>query len=134
MIDRLAVDTNAVVDYFRANRPTPPALLEAREVVLPLVVLGELYAGAYASERVSENLGAIERLAAMWPLLSPDAESARIYGEIRAQEQRLIGNATIDPARKNDLWIAALCLQHNVPLLTNDKAFDRVEGLVVVHW
>jgi predicted nucleic acid-binding protein len=34
----------------------------------------------------------------------------------------------------NDLWIAALCLQHRLPLLTNDKDFEGIEGLDLVHW
>lgn len=132
MKGRLAVDTNAVVDYLRESRPAPPELLTAREVLLPLTVLGELFAGAFASERVSENLDTIERLAAMWPLLVPDAETARIYGRIRANGHRRRSTWT-EPAR-NDFWIAALCVQHNLPLLTNDKTFDEIEGLDVVHW
>src|SRR5438876_9519921 len=118
MNDRLAVDTNAVVDYLRESRPAPPALLTAPEVLLPLTVLGELFAGAFASERASENLEAIVRLATMWPVLVPDAETARIYGRIRANDRRR-RPAWTEPAR-NDFWIAALCLQHRLPLLTND--------------
>lgn len=34
----------------------------------------------------------------------------------------------------NDLWIAALCLQHALPLLTNDRGFDTIDGLAVIHW
>ena len=132
MNGRLVVDTNAVVDYLRASRPAPPALLTAPEIFLPLTVLGELFAGAFASERESENLDAVARLATAWPLLVPDAETARIYGRIRANDRRR-RSAWTEPAR-NDFWIAALCLQHRLPLLTNDKIFDEIEGLEVVHW
>jgi tRNA(fMet)-specific endonuclease VapC len=86
-MDRLAVDTNAVVDYLRPNRPVPPPLLEAETVFLPVVVAGELFAGAWASERSDENVSTIEELVALWPLLQTDAETARIYGRIRADEQ-----------------------------------------------
>ncbi|HEX3067377.1 MAG TPA: hypothetical protein VHX14_02300 [Thermoanaerobaculia bacterium] len=34
----------------------------------------------------------------------------------------------------HDLWIAALCLQFDLPLLTNDALFDEVSELEVVHW
>ena len=129
---RLAVDTNAVVDYLRESRPPPPLLLTAREVLLPLTVLGELFAGAFASERVSENLSTIERLATMWPLLVPDAETAKIYGRIRAEGYRR--RSTLAERARNDFWIAALCIQHNLPLLTNDKTFDEIDSLEVVHW
>jgi predicted nucleic acid-binding protein len=33
-----------------------------------------------------------------------------------------------------DLWIAALCLQHQLPLLTKDSLFPDVIGLDVVNW
>lgn len=51
MIDRLAVDTNAVVDYLRLDREYPPQLDEAKEVLLPLTVIGELFYGASRSDR-----------------------------------------------------------------------------------
>ena len=34
----------------------------------------------------------------------------------------------------NDMWIAALCIQHDVPLLTSDHGFDIITGLTVIHW
>ena len=37
-------------------------------------------------------------------------------------------------SKVNDLWIAALCIQHNLPLLTHDRGFDHIAGLTVVHW
>jgi predicted nucleic acid-binding protein len=37
-------------------------------------------------------------------------------------------------SKLNDLWIAALCLQHDLPLLTNDHGFDHIAGLTVIHW
>jgi len=48
-MNRFAVDTSAAVDYLRPNRTSPPALLNAEEVFLPLPVIGELYAGAFNS-------------------------------------------------------------------------------------
>jgi tRNA(fMet)-specific endonuclease VapC len=132
MSGRFAVDTNAVVDYLRESRPAPPALLTASEILLPLTVLGELFAGAFASERKTENLDAIARLAAMWQVVAADSETARIYGQIRAANGRQRTTWT-EPAR-NDFWIAAVCLQHGVPLLSNDKTFYGIEGLQVMHW
>ena len=33
------------------------------------------------------------------------------------------------PIPENDLWIAALCVEHQVPLVTLDGHFDSVEEL-----
>jgi predicted nucleic acid-binding protein len=57
--------------------------------------------------------------------------TARIYGELRARIRTV---QTVSMSKLNDLWIAALCLQHNLPLLTNDRGFDHISGLTVIHW
>jgi predicted nucleic acid-binding protein len=128
MIDRLAVDANAAIDLLRADRPTPPQLRDAREVWLPVSALGELFAGAELSNRTAENLAKVEDLTVRWTVLAPDTETARIYGRLRRSE-RFSGAARI-----NDLWIAALCIRHDLPLLTSDNGFDAIRELRVIHW
>ena len=34
----------------------------------------------------------------------------------------------------NDVWIAALCRQHSLPLLSRDLHFDAVPGIKRVTW
>jgi predicted nucleic acid-binding protein len=38
------------------------------------------------------------------------------------------------PIPTNDLWIAALCRQHNLPLLSRDRHFDFVPGVRRLQW
>jgi tRNA(fMet)-specific endonuclease VapC len=38
------------------------------------------------------------------------------------------------PIPTNDLWIAALCRQHHLPVLSRDRHFDAVVGLTRVSW
>jgi len=128
MIERLAADANAAIDLLRADRADPPPLRNARRILLPLPVVGELFAGARYSDRVSENLAQVERLLDAWIVLSPDVETARVYGRIRGSVTRL------SPARLNDLWIAALCIQHDLPLLSNDRGFDAIPNLTTIRW
>jgi len=129
--DRLAADSNAVIDWIREGGTAASALRDYATILLPLPVLGELFTGAYSSERKADNIAAVERVVAQWTVLAPDAETAREYGRLRA---RLREMPRISQSRMNDLWIAALCLQHSVPLLTNDRGFATVPGLTVVHW
>jgi tRNA(fMet)-specific endonuclease VapC len=65
-----------------------------------------------------------------WPVLIPDIETARVYGRLCAKYDR----QTPSISRLNDLWIAALCIQHHLPLLTNDRGFDAIDGLETIHW
>ena len=130
MIEAIAIDTNAAVDYLRPNRAKPESIDHARRVFLPLPVVGELLAGALASERVAENNARIDELLDRWIVLAPTLETARVYGKLRAASRRVL---SLTQSKTNDFWIA-LCVQHNLPLLTNDRGFDRVEGLTVIHW
>ena len=38
------------------------------------------------------------------------------------------------PIPENDLWIAALAVEHGWPLATRDAHFARVPGLTVFDW
>ncbi|HEX2833715.1 MAG TPA: PIN domain-containing protein [Thermoanaerobaculia bacterium] len=125
---RIAVDTNAIADFTRDLRDEPPHLRDA-EILLPLPVVGELLSGAHQSRQVARNLALVDDLLTLWTVLHPTLETARIYGRVRAHLA-----AELKSSRINDLWIAALCLQHDLPLLTNDRGFDSIEGLTVIHW
>ena len=128
-MSRLVVDTNAAVDFMRGDSAPLQRYRTGWTIFLPLHVLGELYFGAFASKLTQENLAIVEDLANTWSVLAPTADTANIYGQLRAREA-----AALSPSKLNDLWIAALCLQHDLPLLTNDSGFDAIAGLTVLHW
>jgi tRNA(fMet)-specific endonuclease VapC len=132
MISRFAVDTNAVVDLMRVDRLIPPPLLQDEvKIFLPLPVLGELYAGALSSKRRDFNMNLLRRVATRWSLLNPHEPTARVYAQLRVESRNL---AELSGSKRNDYWIAALCIQHDLPLLTNDSGFDRIPALRVIHW
>lgn len=128
MTERLAVDTNALVHWFRAGKPEHSQLTHAQRILVPLPVVGELYAGAFASQMRETNLRIIDEFVARYEVLKPDEATARIYGRLRARFQQ------IGQSKKNDVWIAALCVQHELPLLTDDHGFDTFPELRVVDW
>lgn len=132
MTDRIAVDTNAVVEYLRLDRDYPKRLDDSDEVFLPLTVIGELFYGAALSERPEYHRGTIARIVKRWTPLIPNVETSRIYGDRRAMASRT--PMLLRAAKVNDFWIAALCIQHELPLLTNDKGFDNIAHLTVIHW
>lgn len=103
--------------------------LAAVTVIIPNVVLGELYYGAYASTRIENNLQRIEALLEDFSVLTSDEETARQYGMVRAGLKRK-GR----PIPENDVWIAALALQYNLTLVTRDKHFAEVDGLTIESW
>jgi tRNA(fMet)-specific endonuclease VapC len=123
------VDTNAL----SALAENQPALLREfspdREIGIPVVVLGEFRFGIAQSRRRSEYEKWLNRvLAASIPVVI-DEQTAVTYAEIRVQ-LKLAGT----PIPSNDVWIAALCLQHGSPVLSRDQHFDRVTGIRRIAW
>jgi tRNA(fMet)-specific endonuclease VapC len=104
-------------------------LAQAEEVFIPSIAIGELYYGARKSGRTQENLARVDELVANSAVLGCDAETARRYGEVK-NGLRLKGR----PLPENDIWIAALALQHNLTLVTRDAHFQEVENLQAVTW
>jgi tRNA(fMet)-specific endonuclease VapC len=62
-------------------------------------------------------------------VISCELETARIYGEIKLQLHHA-GQLIPD----NDLWIAALAIQHQLTLVTRDKHCSRIDRLDVEAW
>jgi tRNA(fMet)-specific endonuclease VapC len=130
MNDRsLVLDTNAAVAILNRWISVSTVLAGFEELLLPLIVIGELEFGARRSGRPRENLEAIEGLLLETTLLLPDRKTASHYAEIRT---RLRGKGRPIPA--NDEWIAALALQYELPLLTRDAHFQHVDGLTIIEW
>lgn len=127
MTDRIALDSNVVIQMFRDPAGQIPTQTTGRTVVLPLPVVGELFAGAYSSAQQERNLEVTEAFVASHTIFNPDEATARIYGRLRAEYRQALTTAKL-----NDLWIAALCIQHAVPLLTSDRGFLSMPALTVV--
>jgi tRNA(fMet)-specific endonuclease VapC len=119
----VALDTNAYSDFMRGHPARVEVLRLARSIHLPLIVLAELRAGFAAGEQASANAANLQRFlrSPRVSVLVPDDQTthhyARLYVQLRKQ-------GTAIPT--NDLWIAALAVQHNLALCTSDAHFDHL--------
>jgi predicted nucleic acid-binding protein len=94
-----------------------------RELCIVLTTAGELACGPRIDQR-----GSWETLVGRFRVLTPDLESSWAYGQTY---RFLRDNGLLIGA--NDLWIAAVSLTHDFPLVTRDaNHFKRVPGLRVV--
>lgn len=124
----LALDTNAYAAFKQGEQGVVAALRVADEVVLPVVVLGELLAGFAAGSREAKNRDELAQF-----LRAPRVRVAPIT-EATADNYALIFAALRrkgKPMPSNDLWIAASALEHGAALLTLDKHFAIVDTLRV---
>jgi len=118
------LDTNIVIALFADEAIVKGNLAQASEVFIPSFVIGELCYGARKSGRVEANLARVDELVAGSTILICDTETARQYGEAK-NNLRLKGR----PLPENDVWIAALALQHDLILVTRDAHFQEAESL-----
>jgi tRNA(fMet)-specific endonuclease VapC len=126
---RLALDTNRYTDLCRGERSVVEVVELANEIWLPCIVLGDLRAGFAVGTQGPQNESILRRL-----LLKPGV--AILY----ADEQTTHHYATVyrqlrkqgTPIPTNDMWIAALVLQHSLTLYDRDAHFDSLPQLTRV--
>jgi tRNA(fMet)-specific endonuclease VapC len=129
MSGRFLLDTNIVIAIFAKEAKVQAYLVNATEVFVPVIVLAELYYGAYKSLHVTENIAKINQFAAKNAVLISDTATAQTYGQIK-NALRAKGR----PIPENDIWIAAIAMQYNLALVTRDGHFGEVDGLIIETW
>jgi predicted nucleic acid-binding protein len=120
---KLVLDTNAYSAFARNDAHAVDAVQRGGEIEVPLIVLGELRAGFQAGTLSQQNEAQLQRFLNQprVHILSLDEQTTFHYARLSTQLRR---QGT--PLPQNDLWIAALVVQHDCILLTYDKHFDRL--------
>ena len=124
---RVALDTNRYIDMCRGLADTVKILEEADQVFLPFIVIAELRARFSFGTRAAENERVL-RLFLFKPgvsVLYADEQTTHHYASAYRQ-LRTQGT----PIPTNDLWIAALVLQHNLVLCARDRHFQHLPQLL----
>jgi len=120
---RIAVDTNRYSDYVTGVESARSLFVGADEIHVPFVVLAELRGGYRLGNRRSRNeqgLGEFLRSPRVGVLFADDA-TTQFYADLYADLRR-----AGTPIPTNDLWIAALVVQHGLTLFTRDRHFEHV--------
>ena len=120
----VALDTSAAIATL-SGQASDFLSRPVEQFLLPAPVVGELRYGAQNSRRVAENLASVERLVTRCQVLSITAETALVYATLRFSLKK-----KGKPIPENDLWIAAVCVEHSVPLAALDAHFDAVDELL----
>ncbi len=124
---RLAIYTNRYVDLCRDAPGVAETLETAEGIYLPFACLAELRAGFAVGSRGPANEQSLRRflLKDGVSLLFADEQTthhyASVYRQLRAQGT---------PIPTNDMWIAALVLQHDLVLYARDQHFDHLPQIV----
>ncbi|MCS6920095.1 MAG: PIN domain-containing protein [Fimbriimonadales bacterium] len=128
---RLLLDTSVLVPVLRGQETLEARLHSLEEAYLCAPVLAELLIGALRSARPDQAVEGVHSLVSRLaqPVLACDEQTARRYAEL---ETALRQQGT--PIPPNDVWIAAVALQHDLTLATRDLHYQRIPELEVEMW
>ena len=125
----MILDTNALSGAADGDPGALEIIAGAERIAVPVIVLGEYRLGIAQSRHRKEYEEWLREWVAAVTVLDVDRETTYQYAKI-GLELKKIGK----PIPSNDLWIAALCGQHSLPLLSRDRLFDVVSGLKRLEW
>ena len=127
---KLALDTNAYSSLQLGNAPILKAVVDKADLlIIPFVVDAELRAGFKKGQQEKDNYDklhkfqTLDRVLILWADEDTNELYARIWSELARQGK---------PIPTNDIWIAAICLQHQLTLATSDKHLAAVPLLNLI--
>ena len=120
----MILDTNALSAWAEGRAEIMAALRSAERLVVPSIVLGEYYFGIRQSRYRSRYEEWLARYLPLTEIAAVTSATADVYADIRIRLRR-----SGTPIPPNDVWIAALARQHDLPVLSNDRHLDTVDGV-----
>ena len=123
------LDTNIIILILNGDNSLASKLDSYSVVNISSTTTGELYFGAYGSTNKEKNLTRIKKFLERCRLVNPNNATSVVYGQIKAALKKK-GR----PIPDNDIWIAALAIQHKITLITRDAHFNQIEGLKTAEW
>lgn len=126
---KFALDSSAYSDFNRGDSRLKRWFDADNEILISLVVVGELRAGFAAGIRREINEQLLQRFldAPNVRTITITNDTTNLFAEIYLS-LRKAGK----PIGTNDMWIAAMSLEHDAALLTTDNDFSNVPDLMLV--
>ena len=123
---KLLLDTNRLSDALAEVDDVLNELEGAESIHVPVIALGEIRSGFLRGRRHADNE---KRLS--WFLSQEGVFTLGIDGPVSHRYAALhhLLRAKGRPIPTNDLWIAAIAIEHGLVLYTRDAHFEAVPGL-----
>jgi predicted nucleic acid-binding protein len=123
------LDTNALSAFVDGDTEVGAILLRQPRAAIPVIVLGEFRYGIAESRHRATYEAWLAAQLSHFDILAVTGETAIAYATLRVSLKR-----SGRPIPANDAWIAALALQHRLPILSRDRHFDVVPHLERKGW
>ena len=125
----MILDTNALTAFVDGDAEVGAILLRQPRAAIPVIVLGEFRYGIAESRHRAAYEAWLAAQLSHFDILAVTGETAIAYATLRVSLKR-----SGRPIPANDVWIAALALQHRLPILSRDRHFDVVPHLERKGW
>jgi predicted nucleic acid-binding protein len=125
----LILDTNALSAFIDGDRVVGGVLRTQERAAIPVIVLGEFRYGIAPSRHRSSYEDWLASHLSQFEVLPVTEETSVTYAALRVSLK-----PSGRPIPANDAWIAALALQHRLPVLSRDEHFDAVPDLHRRSW
>ncbi len=125
----MILDTNALSAFVDGDVGVGEVLRRQARAAIPVIVLGEFRYGIAQSRHRTSYEAWLESQLPHFDVLAVTEETAIAYAALRVALKR-----SGRPIPANDAWIAALALQHRLPVLSRDHHFDVVPDLERKSW
>lgn len=125
----MILDTNALSAFLLADQALLKVFPAHTVLRLPVIVLGEYRFGLIRSRDKVKLSQLLDELETVVEVLSLDSLTVKPYAQIREQLRK-----ATKAIPQNDAWIAALAIQHELPILSRDQHFDNIEGVRRIGW
>jgi tRNA(fMet)-specific endonuclease VapC len=123
------LDTNAVSALADGDSALARVLADVARFTLPVIVIGEFRFGLARSRHRERYERWLASLVTVSAVADVDLDTATHYARLR-DELRTAGR----PIPSNDTWIAALAVQHGLPVVSRDEHFDQVDQVRRIQW
>jgi tRNA(fMet)-specific endonuclease VapC len=126
-VRKILIDTNLYCDACRGEEQAVEVLRYADQILVSPIIIGELKAGFKIGKRYSENIEQLSRFLSTprVRIIAITEDTADRFAHVYAL-LRKVGT----PIPTNDIWIAASSFEHGAELVSNDRHFSAVPGLL----
>ena len=125
----MILDTNALSAFVDGDRALGDVLRRQPRAAIPVIVLGEFRYGIGLSRHRATYEKWLQANLPRFEILDVTEDTTLAYATVR-----LALKNSGRPIPANDAWIAALALQHELPILSRDRHFDVLGGISRVEW
>lgn len=127
---KLALDTNAYSSLQLGAVPILKGVVDqADQIILPFIVDAELKAGFHKGQKKDDNYTKLQKfkdldiVLLLWADELTNELYARIWSDLAKAGK---------PIPTNDVWIAAICVQYQLSLASNDGHFNNIPLLQTI--